>query len=96
MPRKKKAIEPVAEVTSEIVMIDNKVVINTTESYLFQIKTLTDNIKLYKVPIQKNPQGKLKKGQICNVICEINYTPIKMYKLDTGYYIIADQNIQKI
>ena len=93
MPRKKKVTEP--EIT-EVVTVNNKVIVNTTASYLFQIKALTDNTKLYKTPIQKNPQGKLKKGQVCNVTCEINYTPIKMYKLDTGYYIIADQNIQKI
>lgn len=77
-------------------IITEKPVIKTKESYLFQITALTDNTKLYKGPSLNNPQGKLKKGQVCNVTCEINYAPVKMYKLNTGYYIIADQNIKKL
>ena len=97
MPRKKKTVEPViTEITETIKEEENKIIVNTKEVYLFQITALTGNTKLYKYPTEKNPQGKLKKGEVCNVICEINYTPIKMYKLDNGYYVIADQNIQKI
>lgn len=77
-------------------IITEKPVIKTKESYLFQIAALTDGTKLYKRPSLNNPQGRLKKGQVCNVVCEINYTPVKMYKLSTGYYIIADQNIKKL
>ena len=96
MPRKKKTVEP--EITEEIITTvkDDKIIVNTTATYLFQVTALTDDVKLYKEPLQKQPQGKLKKGQVCNVICEIKYTPIRMYKLDNGYYIIADHNIQKI
>lgn len=96
MPRKKKTVEP--EITEEIITTvkDDKIIVNTTATYLFQVTALTDDVKLYKGPLQKQPQGKLKKGQVCNVICEIKYTPIRMYKLDNGYYVIADHNIQKI
>lgn len=90
MARKKKNIE---EITIEQ---KEEVVINTKETYLFQITPLTDSEKLYKYPVLKNPQGKLQKGKVYSVTCEINYTPIKMYKLTTGYYIIANQNIKKI
>lgn len=94
MARKKKVVE---EVMEEIVIRQKEeVVINTKETYLFQITPLTDNEKLYKYPALENSQGKLQKGKVYNVTCEINYTPIKMYKLDTGYYIIANQNIKKI
>lgn len=97
MPRKKKVVEPAfTELTEAITENEDKIIVNTKETYLFQIKTLTGSTKLYKYPTEKNSQGKLKKGEVCNVTCEINYTPIKMYRLDTGYYIIADQNIQKI
>ena len=97
MPRKKKTDEPVTtKITETIKEEENKIIVNTKEIYLFQITALTGNTKLYKYPTDKNPQGKLKKGEVCNVVCEINYTPIKMYKLDNGYYVIADQNIQKI
>lgn len=96
MPRKKKVTEPIVETITETSTEDNKVIVNTTEKYLFQITPLTDDVKLYKYALNKNPQGKLKRGQVYNVTCEINYTTIKMYRLDTGYYIIADQNIQKI
>lgn len=97
MPRKKKTVEPVAtEITETIKEEENKIIVNTKEVYLFQITALTGNTKLYKYPTEKNSQGKLKKGEVCNVVCEINYTPVKMYKLDNGYYVIADQNIQKI
>ena len=97
MPRKKKTEEPVITETTEIKK-DNteKIIVNTKETYLFQITPLTENVKLYKYPTTKTPQGKMKRGQICNVTCEINYTPVKMYKLDTGYYVVADQNIKKI
>ena len=95
MPRKKKVVEPVIE-TVEPIVEEEKVIINTKEVNLFQITPTTDNAKLYKYPTDKAPQGKLVKGQICNVTCEINYTPIKMYKLDTGYYVIVDHNIRKI
>ena len=96
MPRKKKTVEP--EITKEVITTvkDDKITINTKATYLFQVTALTDDVKLYKGPIRKEPQGKLKKGQVYNVICEIKYTPVRMYKLDNGYYIIADQNIQKI
>lgn len=95
MPRKKKVTEPVVEVAESVVK-EEKVIINTKEAYLFQITPTTENAKLYKYPTDKTPQGKLKRGQICNVTCEINYTPIKMYKLNTGYYVVADQNIKRI
>lgn len=99
MPRKKKNVEP-ENIKEEIVTIknkdDNKIIVNTKAIYLFQITALTDDVKLYKSPTRKEPQGKLKKGQVYNVICEVKYTPVRMYKLDNGYYIIADQNIQKI
>lgn len=99
MPRKKKNVEP-ENIKEEIVTIknkdDNKIIVNTKAIYLFQITALTDDVKLYKGPTRKEPQGKLKKGQVYNVICEVKYTPVRMYKLDNGYYIIADQNIQKI
>ena len=96
MPRKKKTVEP--EITEEVMTVvkDDKIIVNTTAIYLFQIVALTDNVKLYKYPAEKKSQGKLKKGQVYNVICEINYTPVKLYKLDTGYYIIADHNIKKV
>lgn len=73
-----------------------KPTIKTKESYLFQITALTDSTRLYKNTSLKESEGKLKKGQVCNVVCEINYAPIKMYKLSNGYYIIADQNIKKL
>ena len=99
MPRKKKTVEP-ENIKEEIVTIENKdnnkIIVNTKATHLFQITALTNDIKLYKGPTRKEPQGKLKKGQVYNVICEIKYTPVRMYKLDNGYYIIADQNIQKI
>ena len=85
MPRKKKTVEPVAtEITETIKEEENKIIVNTKEVYLFQITALTGNTKLYKYPTEKNPQDKLKKGQVCNVISEINYTPVKMYKLDNS------------
>lgn len=103
MAKKKKeviATETEAKETIEVLevphIITSKPVIKTKESYLFQITALTDDTKLYKGPSLNNPQGKLKKGQVCNVICEINYTPVKMYKLNNGYYIIADHNIKKL
>lgn len=105
MPRKKKVEPTVTEISETIVEKEEKIIVNTKETYLFQITPLNNNVKLYKTPKisikgewtgSNLPQGKLKKGQVCNVICEINYTPIKMYKLDNGYYIIADQNVQKI
>lgn len=99
MPRKKKNVEP-ENIKEEVMTIenkdDNKIIINTKATYLFQITALIDDVKLYKGPTRKEPQGKLKKGQVYNVICEVKYTPVRMYKLDNGYYIIADQNIQKI
>ena len=91
MARKKKTIEENVTVKE-----NEKIIINTKEAYLFQVTPLTDNIKLYKYPVLNNPQGKMQKGKVYNVTCEINYTPIKMYKLNTGYYVIADQNIKKI
>ena len=99
MPRKKKNVEQ-ENIKEEVVTIKNKdndkVIINTTSTYLFQITALTDDVKLYKGPTRKEPQGKLKKGHVYSVTCEIKYTPVRMYKLDNGYYVIADQNIQKI
>ena len=94
MARKKKITEEPVIKTLETAK--KEITVNTKETCLFKITSLTDNVKLYKYPTIKDAQGKLKKGQVYNVICEINYTPIKMYKLSTGYYIIADQNIQKI
>lgn len=98
MPRGKKKDNTEPKITEEVVTIvkDDKIAVNTVATHLFQITPLNSNVKLYKYPTDKNPQGKLKRGQIYNVICEINYTPVKMYKLNTGYYIIADQNVQKI
>lgn len=102
MPRKKKNVEPEIIDTDKNKTVttenndDNKIIVNTKATYLFQVTALTDDVKLYKGPIRKVPQGKLKKGQVYNVICEIKYTPVRMYKLDNGYYVIADQNIQKI
>lgn len=104
MARKKKVVEePVAveasenveeQVIEQPIQKEEKIIINTKETCLFQITALTNNVKLYKYPTDKNPQGKLKKGQVYSVTCEINYTPAKMYRLNTGYYIIADQNIR--
>lgn len=97
MGRKKKiatsTVENVAEVTPKE---EPKAIVNTKETYMFQIRALNNNVELYKYPTDKKIQGKLKKGEICNVVCKIIYTPMKMYKLDNGYYIIANQNIQII
>jgi hypothetical protein len=68
---------------------------NKISNGLFSIIALTD-VKLYKTTSMDSVQGRLKKGHAANVIKEIKYTPIKMYQLDIGYYIIADHNIQKI
>lgn len=97
MARKKKITEPiVTEAKIEEKIINTETIVNTKETYLFQITPVTENAKLYKYPTDKNSQGKLKRGEVCNVICEVCYTSIKMYKLDTGYYVAADQNIKII
>ena len=63
---------------------------------MLEIKNLSKKYGNSPVKAVDNLSLKLKKGEVCNVVCEINYTPVKMYKLDNGYYVIADQNIQKI
>jgi hypothetical protein len=91
MGRRKKVVEePVVEVQKQK---EEKVTIKTKQTCLFKVTPLSDNVKLYKHPTDKKTQGKLKRGQVYNVMCEINYTFVKMYRLDTGHYIIADQNI---
>lgn len=98
MARRKKVVEqPVVsnEIIEEVITTTkNGKIITNKMLPLFYVVTLSD-VNLYKTSVKNNPQGKLKKGQIINVVKEINYTPVKMYKLDTGYYIVADQNIRK-
>ena len=105
MARRKKSVEQleqekeisvVAEkITKEIIIpIAAKMQKNETPKYLFNVITLSD-VKFYKNTNIKDYCGVFKKNKIANVVQEINYTPVKMYKLDTGYYIVADQNIRK-
>ena len=98
MGRKKKVEEEL--VVTNIEEQQKEIKVLTKEINLFSIKAITENARLRKLPSIKdssdNIQGKLKKGEICAVTCELNYTPVKMYRLSNGYYVIADQNIQVI
>lgn len=97
MARRKKVEEEIVTINIEE---QKNIKVLTKETNLFSIKALTENVKLRKIPSIKDTsdiiQGKLKKGEVCAVICELTYTPVKMYKLANGYYIVADQNIQII
>ena len=105
MARRKKSVEQLEQekqdsivakgLTEIIVSAALQMKIDEKPKYLFHITTLSD-VNLYKDISKMNVQGKFKKGQVAKVVKEINYTPVKMYKLNTGYYIIADQNIRKI
>lgn len=86
--------------------VDDKILeskeINITplkEAGLFSVKAIGD-VKLRKLPSMKdtadNIQGKMLKNKIYKVMATIDYTPMKMYKLENGFYIIADQNIKVI
>ena len=104
MARRKKSVEQLEQEKQDSVIVEGltkmiasaaiQMQSNEENKELFHVVALSD-INLYKNTSRVNAQGKLKKGQIANVIKEINYTPVKMYKLDTGYYIIANQNIRK-
>ena len=100
MGKKKKVEEEIIvnDVVEEKVIKEKNV--KTKEQGLFNIRVVSDDVKLRRIPSVINSsdviQGRLKKGEVYTVLCEINYTPVKMYRLNTGYYIIADQNVQKI
>lgn len=40
--------------------------------------------------------GVLTKGSVCTAVSEINFAKAKMYKLDSGRYILADNKVEKI
>lgn len=98
---RKKTQETKKEVVKEVIKeeVKEKKVITTKPTPMFNIKASSD-VKLRKYPNLKdtseNIQGKMLAGKTYRVIAIIDYTPIKMYKLDNGYYVIADQNIKII
>lgn len=75
------------------------VVINTREKPSFKIIVKSDTMLRKHPSIKNTPDnicGKLTKNAICNVVSEITFTKIKMYKLDTGCYILVDNKVEKI
>lgn len=80
--------------------VDTKIKKSLGQEYLFKIKTNNDTVRLRKNPSIKeaptNIAGKMFPGRTYYVVQEILFTPIKMYKLDNGYYVIADQKIKKV
>lgn len=91
------------QIASEIIIDATDIKEDTTIGVsvaMFSVKTSSNDIKLRKYPNVKdassNIQGKMTPGKTYKVVAVIEYTPIKMYKLDNGYYIIADQNIKTI
>lgn len=98
MGRRKK--ETPAPVTEKVELKKEKTGINkTVEKPVFQVVTYED-VYLRRKPFVTNDNkvlaGKMNKGQIYDVMAEINFSVKKMYRLKEGYYIIADEKIKRV
>jgi hypothetical protein len=72
----------------------------TTENIMFHVVAETNNAYLRRKPLLEDNNkilaGRMVKGQIYDVVAEIDFAVRKMYRLKEGYYVIADNNIKKV